>query len=63
MNQEESMTAVALNIRLHNNYWSREMMIMQKEQTKRNKGVILKNCVPLSNCISSMNNIQIDNSE
>ena len=35
---------------------------MQKEQT-RNTGMILKNCAPFTNCISSINNSQIDNAE
>ena len=34
-----------------------------KRTKEINKGVILKNCAPLTNCISSINNIQIDNAE
>ena len=30
---------------------------------ERNKGVIIKNCAPFTKCISSINNIQIDNAE
>ena len=30
---------------------------------ERNKGVLFKNCVPFTICISSINNIQIDNAE
>ena len=32
-----------------------------KRTDKRNKGVIFQNCASLTNCISSINNIQIDN--
>ena len=35
----------------------------RKRTDKRNKGVIFKNCAPFINCISSINNIQIDNAE
>ena len=35
------------------------MMIMQKEPTKE----IFKECLPFTNCISSINNNQIDNAE
>ena len=38
-------------------------MMMQKEQTKKNKGVIFKNCAPFTNCISNINNTQIHNAE
>ena len=34
-----------------------------KRTKEINKGVILKNCAPLTNFISSINNIQIDNAE
>ena len=34
-----------------------------KRTDKRNKGVIFRNCAPFINCISSINNIQIDNAE
>ena len=30
---------------------------------KKNKGVIFKNCVPFSDCISQINNTQIDNAK
>ena len=31
-----------------------------KREDERNKGVIFKNCVPFTECISIINNIQID---
>ena len=34
-----------------------------KRTDERNKGVIFKNCAPFTKCISSINNIQIDNAE
>ena len=34
-----------------------------KRTDERNKGVIFKNCAPFTNCISNINNIQIDNAE
>ena len=34
-----------------------------KRTDERNKGVIFKNCAPFTNCINSINNIQIDNAE
>ena len=34
-----------------------------KRLDERNKEVIVKNCVPFSECISNMNNTQIDNAE
>ena len=34
-----------------------------KRTGKRKKGVIFKNCAPFTNCISSINNIQIENAE
>ena len=34
-----------------------------KRTDGRNKGVIFKNCAPFTKCISSVNNIQIDNAE
>ena len=34
-----------------------------KRRDDRNKGVIFKNCAPLTNYTSSINNIQIDNIE
>ena len=34
-----------------------------KRTDGRNKGVIFKNCAPFTNCIVSINNIQIDNAE
>ena len=34
-----------------------------KRTVERNKGVIFKNCAPFTNCISSINNTQIDNAE
>ena len=34
-----------------------------KRTDERNKGVIFKNCAPFTKCISSVNNIQIDNAE
>ena len=30
---------------------------------ERNKGVIFKNCAPLTDCISEINNTQIDNAK
>ena len=30
---------------------------------KEKKGLIFKNCAPFTNCISSINNIQIENAE
>ena len=30
---------------------------------ERNKGVIFKNCAPFTNCISEINNTQIDNAK
>ena len=30
---------------------------------KKNKGVTFKNCVPFSDCISQINNTQIDNAK
>ena len=32
-----------------------------RQADKRNKGVAFKNCAPFSNCISEINNTQIDN--
>ena len=34
-----------------------------KRAEKRNKEVIFKNCTPFTNCISNINNTQIDNAE
>ena len=34
-----------------------------KRLDERNKGVIFKNCVPFTNCISEMNNTQVDNNK
>ena len=34
-----------------------------KRAEKRNKEVIFKNCAPFTNCISNINNTQIDNAE
>ena len=34
-----------------------------KRINKRNKGVMFKNFAPFTNCISSINNIEIDNVE
>ena len=34
-----------------------------KITNERNKGVIFKNSAPFTNCISSINNIQINNAE
>ena len=34
-----------------------------KRLDKRNKGVIFKNCAPFTDCISKINNIQIDNAK
>ena len=34
-----------------------------KRIDERNKGVIFKNCAPFANCISSINNINIDNAK
>ena len=38
-------------------------MIQQTEKTKEKKGVLFKNCAPFINCISEINNAQIDNAE
>ena len=38
-------------------------MIQQNEKTKEEKGVLFKNCAPFINCISEINNAQIDNAE
>ena len=35
----------------------------QIRQTERNKGVAFKNCAPFTNCISEINNTQIDNAK
>ena len=35
----------------------------KKEANKGNKGVILKNCAPFSDCISRINNTQVDNAK
>ena len=34
-----------------------------KRLDKRNKGVIFKNCAPFTDCISEINNTQIDNAK
>ena len=34
-----------------------------RQADERNKGVIFKNCAPFINCISEINNTQIDNSK
>ena len=34
-----------------------------KRREERNRKVIFKNCAPFTNCISSINNIQVDNAE
>ena len=34
-----------------------------RQADKRNKGVIFKNCAPFTNCISEINNTQIDNAK
>ena len=34
-----------------------------KRTDERKKGLTFKNCAPFTNCISSINNIQIDNAE
>ena len=33
----------------------------ERQQDERDKGVIFKNCAPFTNCISRINNIDIDN--
>ena len=38
-------------------------MMLQKEQTKKNKGVIFKSCAPFTDCISEINNTEIDNAK
>ena len=34
-----------------------------KQAGKRNKGAILKNCVPFTDCVSNINVTQIDNAK
>ena len=34
--------------------------MQQKKKTKNDKGVIFKNCVPSTKCISEINNTQVD---
>ena len=35
----------------------------EKRTDEKNKGLIFKNCAPFSNCINSINNIQIENAK
>ena len=37
--------------------------MLQKEQIKKNKGVIFKSCAPFTDCISEINNTEIDNAK
>ena len=34
-----------------------------RQADERNKGVAFKNCAPLTNCISAINNTQVDNAK
>ena len=34
-----------------------------RQEDERDKGVVFKNCVPFTNCISEINNIQVDNAK
>ena len=34
-----------------------------RQSDERNKGVILKNCAPLTNCINEINKVQVDNAK
>ena len=40
------------------NYWTRKSK--NKEVDEGNKAVMFKNCAPFTDCISNMNNTQID---
>ena len=37
--------------------------VVTKEVHERNKGVIVKNCAPFTDCISEINNTQVDNAK
>ena len=39
------------------------MMQSTRQVHKINKGVAFKNCVPFTNCISEINNTQVDNAK
>ena len=39
------------------------MMMQRDDETKKNKGVIFENCAPFTDCISEMNNTEIDNAK
>ena len=36
---------------------------MQRDDQTKNKGVIFENCAPFTDCISEMNNTEIDNAK
>ena len=47
----------------YNNYWWRGNDDAAKRLDERNKGVTFKNCALFTNCISRINNTDIDNAQ
>ena len=43
--------------------WEQETMLQLDKQMKEIKGVAFKNCAPFINCISEINNTQIDDAK
>ena len=45
----------------YNNYWSRSRWSNTRSRWKKNKDLIFKNCASFADCISEINNIQVNN--
>ena len=62
-NENEDVNLVVSDKWNYNNYWSRRADDVAKWLDERNKRVIFKNCAPFTDCISEINNTQIDNAK